>query len=449
MGAFTPTNGSARTQGGPYAFKAMLYEATAVFTNTVQTDPYRGAGRPEASFHVERIVEYAARKLGFDPVELRRKNLIPTAALPWKTPMGLLVDSGDFSRVLNDTLKLSDYERLAARKAEARSRGKRLGYAIAPYLECSGGQPTEEARITFHADGTVGLAVGSQSTGMGHETALSQILSARLGIAITSIRYRQADTALTKIGGGHGGSRGIELGGNAVMKAADKIEVKARAIAAHLLNSRSEDMEFAGGVLRDRATGQSLSILGVIKAASDRARLPADMTITGNANALDTTEVYERQLITIPNGCHAAEVEVDPETGVAKVTGFWAIDDFGRIINPMLADGQVMGGIAQGLGQALFEQIVYEPSTGQLVTASFMDYTMPRADDMPPLDIAYYEGAPTKHNPIGSKGAGEAGCCGAPPAIVNAVMDALSEWGVVHIDMPVTPEKIWRGFNAR
>ncbi|MEZ5842587.1 MAG: xanthine dehydrogenase family protein molybdopterin-binding subunit [Hyphomicrobiaceae bacterium] len=449
MGAFTPTNGSARTQGGPYAFKAMLYEATAVFTNTVQTDPYRGAGRPEASFHIERIVEHAARTLGFDPIALRRQNLIPTSALPWKTPMGLLVDSGNFQRVLDDTLKLAGHDSLATRKAAAKAKGKRIGFAIAPYLECSGGQPTEEARVTFRADGTVGLAVGSQSTGMGHETALSQILSARLGIPLARIRYAQADTALTRIGGGHGGSRGIELGGNAVMKAADTIEGKVRVIAAHLLNSRADDMEFADGVARDRTTGQSVTIAEVIRAAGDPARLPAAIGVAADASALDTTEVYERQQITIPNGCHAAEVEVDPETGFVKVVGFWAVDDFGRIVNPMLADGQVMGGIAQGLGQALFEQVVYEPGSGQLLTASFMDYTMPRADDMPPLDIAYFEDAPTTHNPIGSKGAGEAGCCGAPPAIVNAVIDALAEWGVTHIDMPVTPEKVWRAINGR
>lgn len=449
MGAFTPTNGSARTQGGPYALKAMLYEAKAIFTNTVQTDPYRGAGRPEASFHIERIVEHAARTLGFDPVELRRKNLIPATQLPWKTPMGLLVDSGNFHAVLDQTLALCRYDDLAARKADAKARGKRLGFAIAPYLECSGGQPTEEARVRFRKDGTVSLAVGSQSTGMGHETALSQILAARLGLPISVVRYAQADTALTKIGGGHGGSRGIELGGNAVMKAADTIETKIKAIAAHLLNSRAEDMTFAEGVVSDGKTGQSVVIQQVMAAASDQSRLPAAMEIAPDASALDTTEVYERQQITVPNGCHAAEVEIDPETGFVAVKGFWAVDDFGRIVNPMLADGQVMGGIAQGLGQALLEEVVYDNGTGQLLTASFMDYTMPRADDMPPLDVAYYEGAPTKHNPIGSKGAGEAGCCGAPPAIVNAVVDGLAEWGIVHIDMPVTPEKVWRAINGK
>jgi len=284
---------------------------------------------------------------------------------------------------------------------------------------------------------------------MGHETALSQILSARLGIPMASIRYGQADTALTKVGGGHGGSRGIELGGNAVMKAADTVEDKAKALAAHMLNARTEDMAFSDGVVRDTATGRSVTIAELIKAAADPARLPAAMSVAADANALDTTEVYERQQITVPNGCHAAEVEIDPETGFVAVKGFWAVDDFGRIVNPMLADGQVMGGIAQGLGQALLEEVVYDNDSGQLLTASFMDYTMPRADDMPPLDVAYYEDAPTKHNPIGSKGAGEAGCCGAPPAIVNAVIDALAEWGVTHIDMPVTPEKVWRAINGR
>jgi carbon-monoxide dehydrogenase large subunit len=448
MGPFTPTLGTARTQGGPYAFPALLYTARAAFTNTSQTDPYRGAGRPEATFHVERIVEHAARTLGFDRLELRRKNLIPRESLPWTTPMGLSIDSGNFARLLDRTLELADYADFPARAAEAKARGLRRGIAVAPYLETTGGAPKEEAKVTFAADGRLTLAVGSHSTGMGHETSLPQILAGRLGVPLEAIEFGQGDTALTKLGGGHGGSRTTEVAGSAVLKAAEEIIAKGRTIAAHLLNSRTEDIAHAigqgEGSFRDVKTGQSLTFAEVAAAAADASRLPAGMA----AGALDTTAVYERGSITVPNGCHAAEVEVDPETGVVTVVGFWAVDDFGTVINPMLADGQVMGGVAQGLGQALLEEMVYDPGTAQPITATFMDYAMPRADNVPPMVVAYDETAPTKRNPLGVKGAGEAGCCGAPAAIVNAVLDALAEYGVTHIDMPLTPMKVWRAINA-
>jgi carbon-monoxide dehydrogenase large subunit len=452
MGPFTPTLGTARTQGGPYAFPALLYTARTAFTNTAQTDPYRGAGRPEATFHVERIVEHAARTLGFDSVELRRKNLIPPAALPWTTPMGLSIDSGNFARLLDRALELADYAGFPRRAAEARARGVRRGIAVAPYLETTGGQPKEEAKVTFTADGRVTLAVGSHSTGMGHETSLPQILAGRLGVPLEAIGFGQADTALTKVGGGHGGSRTTEVAGSAVQKAANAIVTKGRAIAAHLLNSRTDDIEHDasqdGGVFRDVKTGQSLNLAEVAVAAADASRLPAGMAPADAANALDTTATYEREAITVPNGCHVAEVEVDPETGVVTVVGFWAVDDFGNVINPMLADGQVMGGVAQGLGQALLEEMVYDPDTAQPITATFMDYAMPRADTVPAMVVAYDESVPTRRNPLGVKGAGEAGCCGAPAAIVNAVLDALAEYGVTHIDMPLTPMKVWRAING-
>ncbi len=445
MGPFTPTMGTARTQGGPYAIPAMHYTARAAFTNTAQTDPYRGAGRPEATFHVERIVEHAARTLGFDRVELRRKNLIPRAALPWTTPMGLSIDSGNFEGVLERTLALADYAGFPQRAAEARARGKRRGIAAAPYLETTGGAPKEEARVMFGAGGRVTLAVGSHSTGMGHETSLAQILAGRLGLSPEAIGYRQADTDATGTGGGHGGSRGMEVGGNAVLKAADEVIAKGRAIAAHLLNSRVDDIEYAsGGRFNDIETGQSLTLSEIAAAAADASRLPPGMV----AGALDTTAIYERAAVTVPNGCHAAEVEVDPETGAVKVVGFWAVDDFGAIINPMLADGQVMGGVAQGLGQALLEEVVYDPDTGQPLTGSLMDYCLPRADNVPSMVVEYDESSPTQRNPLGVKGAGEAGCCGAPAAIVNAVLDALAEYGVTHIDMPLTPRKVWRAIDG-
>jgi carbon-monoxide dehydrogenase large subunit len=452
IGPFTPTLGTARTQGGPYAFPALLYSSRAAFTNTGQTDPYRGAGRPEATFHVERIVEHAARTLGFDRVELRRKNLIPSGALPWKTPMGLAIDSGNFAGLLERTLELADYAGFPERAAEAKARGLRRGIAVAPYLECTGGAPKEEAKVTFGAGGRVTLAVGSHSTGMGHETSLAQVLAGKLGLPLDAIVFQQADTDATKTGGGHGGSRGLEVGGNAVLKAADEIVAKGRAIAAHLLNSRVEDIEHAighdGGRFSDVKTGQSLTLAEAAAAAADASRLPPGMAPGPTGGALDTTAVYERGAITIPNGCHAAEVEVDPETGVVTVVGFWAVDDFGTIVNPMLADGQVMGGVAQGLGQALLEEMVYDSDTSQPLTGSLMDYCLPRADNIPSMVVEYDESAPTQRNPLGVKGAGEAGCCGAPAAIVNAVLDALAEYGVTHIDMPLTPRKVWRAIHG-
>ena len=444
MGPFTPTGGSARTQGGPYAIPAILYSAQAVFTNTVQTDPYRGAGRPEAVFHIERVIEFAARKLGIDPVELRRRNLIQPEQMPYTSGIGLAIDCGNFPAVMDRVIAMSDRPGYAARVTASAAKGLRRGFAVTPYLECSGGAPQEEAQLKFTSDGIVLLAVGTHSTGMGHETALAQIVGDRLGIDLHRIQFRQGDTAATKIGGGHGGSRGIELGGCAALKAADMVIDKARTIAAHALNSRADDIAFGKGKLTDSKTGQSMTIDGVIAAAGDQSRLPAGMSV----GALDSTAVFDREMFTVPNGAHACEVEVDPETGVIRVVDFWAVDDFGSVINPMLADGQVMGGIVQGLGQALLEEVVYDSDSGQALTTSLLEYALPRADHVPRMKIEFYEGAPTKRNPLGAKGAGEAGCCGASPVIVNAVLDALNDYGVTHIDMPLTSEKVWRAISA-
>ncbi|NQU61499.1 MAG: xanthine dehydrogenase family protein molybdopterin-binding subunit [Rhodospirillales bacterium] len=442
IGPFTPTAGSARTQGGPYAFEAMYYRAKAVFTNTQPMDPYRGAGRPEASFQIERVVELAARELGFDPVELRRKNLIPSSSLPMTSPMGLDIDCGDFPEVFERTLKLSDREGFADRVKASREKGLLRGFAIAPYMECTGGGPKEYAGVTFNEDGSIELAVGSQSTGMGHETSMPQILAANLGLPLDDFRYRQADTDATPIGGGHGGSRNLEVGGNAVQQAAGEVIEKGKKIAAHLLETTADKIVFEDGSFVVPGTNLNLGMRDVIDASQDPSKLPGGM----EPGHLNTGSTFERGVISVPNGCHAAEVEVDPETGKIDLSGLWVVDDFGTIINPMLADGQVMGGAVQGIGQALMEQIVYDDS-GQLITGSLVDYALPRADDIPPMTLEYYEGAPTKKNPLGVKGAGEAGCCGAPPAVVNAVLDALKHLGVRKIDMPLTPEKVWRAIN--
>ena len=443
VGPFTPTGGSARTQGGPYNFPAMYYSGKAVLTNTAPMDPYRGAGRPEATFQTERIVEYAARKLGFDPIELRRKNLMPKEMLPHKTPMGLDVDSGDFPKLFEMTMDMVAKADQAALKAKAEAAGKKYGFAIAPYLECTGGGPKEHAGVTFNKDGSVELAVGTSSTGMGHETSLAQILAAALGLEMGRVKFVQSDTTATPLGGGHGGSRGMEVGGNAVKQAADEIIELAKPIAARLLQSETEEVDFEDGTFK--AGASSVSMSDVIEASQDADKLPEGM----EPGCLNHSSVFERGIISIPNGVHAAAVAVDTDTGTVEFLGYWVMDDFGTIINPMLADGQVMGGVAQGIGQAFLENIVYDADTGQLVTGSLMDYGLPHADEIPNMEIGYYEGEPTKKNPLGVKGAGEAGCVGACPAGVNAVLDALKDDGVTHIDMPLTPQKVWKAIRDK
>lgn len=440
IGPFTPTGGSARTQGGPYAFEAMYYSAKAVFTNTAPLDPYRGAGRPEATFQTERIVELAARELGLDPVDIRRKNLIPPDRLPMKSAMNLDIDCGDFPRVFEMCLEMTDRAGYPKRVEESQAKGKLRGFAICPYLECTGGGPKEHCGMMFESDGKLTISVGSHSTGMGHETVFAQLAAAELGLDMSEIAFRQGDTDATPIGGGHGGSRGMEMGANAVKKTVGEVIEKAKVIAAHRFEADVETVDFADGHFTIAGTNHTMSIKEVIAASFDKEHLPADM----EPGVLNLGTVFERGVISIPNGCHAAEVEVDPETGEVHVDKYWAVDDVGPVLNPLTCDGQVMGGVAQGIGQALLEEVVYDPESGQLVTGSLMDYALPRADHIPNMEIAYYEDAPTKKNPLGVKGVGEAGCVGGPPPIVNAVLDALKDLGVRHIDMPLTPQKVWR-----
>ena len=443
VGPFTPTGGSSRTQGGPYHFDAMYYTAIAPFTNTTPLDPYRGAGRPEGSYQMDRIIDYAAAQLGMDPIELRRKNLIPPEDLPMKSPMGLDIDCGDFPEVYEQTIRLSDREGFAARKAASEARGMKRGFGISMYLECTGGGPKEEAKVTFREDGKAELSVGSSSTGMGHETAFAQLLAGHLGLGINEIAFRQADTDATAIGGGHGGSRGMEVGGSAVLQTSREIVEVAKQIAAHRFEVGADTVQFGEGHFHVPGTNHTMSMREAIEAQNDPDQLPDGL----EPGCLNISSVFERGIISVPNGGHAAEVEVDPETGSVKVDGYWVVDDFGTIINPLLASGQVMGGVAQGIGQALMENIVYDEN-GQLLSGSLMDYALPRADDIPNMAIEYYEDAPTAKNLLGVKGAGEAGCVGAPPAVVNALCDALKDIGVHHVDMPLTPERVWRAIQS-
>jgi carbon-monoxide dehydrogenase large subunit len=442
VGPFTCTAGSARTQGGPYRIPALHFHARAAFTNTAPTDPYRGAGRPEASYHIERIIDVAASELGMDRVALRRRNLLASDELPYTTGAGSRIDCGDFEAILDRTIALADWQGFEARASEARARGRRRGIGICTYLECSGGGPKEHAALRFSSDGRVTVAVGSHSTGMSHETVMAQVLAARLGLPLDAIDFLQGDTDATPIGGGHGGSRGLEMGGSAVVRVADRVLEKATSIAAHLLEAAAVDVEFDAGRFRVAGTDHAVGMQEVIRASFDGSRRPDDI------DALDDAVDYERSGITYPNGCHIAEVEVDPETGTVDLVNYSVVDDFGTIVNPLTCAGQVMGGTAQGVGQALMEKIVYEDDGGQLLSGTFMDYAVPRASDMPDMHIEFFQEAPSTENPLGAKGAGEAGCCGALPAVVGAVVHALEEYGVRHLDMPLTPEKLWRAVSA-
>ncbi len=442
VGPFTPTGGSSRTQGGPFRFDGIYYTAIAPFTNTCPLDPYRGAGRPEGSYQMDRIIDYAAAKLGMDPIELRRKNLIPPEDLPMKSPMGLDIDCGNFPEVFERTIRISDREGFAKRKEASEAKGFKRGFGVCMYLECTGGGPKEEAKVVFRDDGKAELSVGTASTGMGHETVFAQLLAGHLGLPMEDIAFRQSDTDATSMGGGHGGSRGLEVGGSAVTQTSREIIEVGKKIAAHRFDVDADKVDFEEGRFHVPGTNHTMTIRDAIDSQNDPDNLPDDL----EPGCMNVTSVFERGIISIPNGGHACEVEVDPETGTVRVDGYWVVDDFGTIVNKMLADGQVMGGVAQGLGQALMENILYDDS-GQLVTGSLMDYALPRADDMPRMVIDYYEDAPTEKNLLGVKGAGEAGCVGAPPAIVNAVCDALKEFGVHHIDMPLTPERVWRAIR--
>jgi carbon-monoxide dehydrogenase large subunit len=429
--------------GGLYRTPAIYSHVKCVFTHTVPVDAYRGAGRPEAAYVVERIVDAAARELGLAPDELRRRNFIPPEAMPFATPVGATYDSGEFEKLMRQAMQAADWAGAPARKAEARARGKRRGIAIATYVEGCGGGGEDMAEVRVEPSGNITVLVGTQGGGQGHPTAYAQIVAERLGVPIERIRLHQGDTDQIRFGRGTGGSRSLPVGGNAVLAASDKVLAKARRIAAQVLEASEADVEFTEGRFTIVGTDKSLGFAEVAKAAYG-ARRPDG----ANDFGLAETAAYLPKASTYPNGCHIAEVEVDPDTGWVEIVRFTAVDDFGATINPMLLQGQIHGGVAQGIGQALYERTVYDPETGQLLTGSLMDYRVPRAIDLPNYAVEF-RNVPCKTNPLGIKGAGEAGAIGAPPAIINALVDALSEWGVSHIDMPATPESIWRAIHGR
>jgi carbon-monoxide dehydrogenase large subunit len=440
---------------GCYTTPAIYCEVRAVFTNTVPVDAYRGAGRPEATFVVERLVDTAARELQVDPAELRRKNFI--RSFPYATPVGLTYDSGDYEPTLDLALKEADYAGFAKRRDEARSRGKLRGIGMATYVEACGIAPSalvgalgaraglyEAGQIRIHPTGSVTLFTGTHSHGQGHETTFAQLISTTLGVPFEQIEVVHGDSSKIPFGMGTYGSRSIAVGGSALVKAADKIIAKGKKIAAHLLEAAETDIEFKDGKFTVAGTDRAKS-LGEIALA---AYVPHNYPIETVEPGLDETAFYDPKNFTYPAGCHVCEVEIDPETGVVEVKRFTVSDDVGTIINPMIVDGQIHGGVAQGIGQALYEGCVYDEGSGQLMTGSFMSYQMPRAADLPFFNVGLHVTACT-HNPIGVKGCGEVGSIGAPAAVINAIVDALAHLGIKHVEMPATPERVWKTIQEK
>ncbi len=461
MGAYLSTFASAvptylygTLMQGLYTTEAIYCEVKAVFTHTTPVDAVRGAGRPEATYVVERLVETAARETGVDRAELRRLNFIPPDAFPYQTQVLVAYDSGNYAATLDTAMKMADYAGFEKRRKDAKKRGKLRGLGFSTYAEACGLAPSavagalgagvglyEAAEIRFNPTGNVTVFTGSHSHGQGHETTFAQIVSDKLGVAIENIEIVHGDTGQVPFGMGTYGSRSGPVGGSAIVKAADKVIAKGKKIAAHLLEAAEGDIEFADGTFTVTGTDKSKALAEIVFAAYVPHNMPE-----GVEPGMDENAFYDPENFTFPAGSHLCEVEVDPETGVTKIVNYTAVDDVGRVINPMIVEGQVHGGIAHGIGQALLEACVYD-GDGQLVTGSYLDYTMPRADDLPSMQTATEETL-CPHNPLGVKGCGETGAIGSPPAVINAVVDALSAVGVTDIAMPATPETVWNAIQS-
>jgi len=437
-----PPMGNVGTMAGTYTTEAMHVNVRAVLTNTHSTAPYRGAGRPEAAYVMERLIDIAAYEMELDPAELRRINLIPKDALPYQTALTFNYDSGDFEKSLDMALELADYANFEARRKEAAKRGKMRGIGISNTIEQAGGRRRfEHAEIRFTKAGSVLLLMGTISHGQGHDTTFKQILSDRLGVPAERIRMIEGDTDQVSMGEGTGGSRSAELGGAAIYLCSDKIVKKGKKIAAHNLEAAETDIEFSDGTFTVAGTDKSIDIMEVAQASYSPNKIPADVEV-----GLDEMYSYLPDTETFPNGTHVCELEVDPDTGAIDILKYSVVDDVGVVVNPLLLKGQIHGGVGQGLGQALLENIHYDED-GQILTGSFMDYCMPRADDICAIEVGSNP-QPCKTNPTGIKGAGEAGTVGALPCVANAVVNALSPLGTRHIEMPATPEVVWRAIES-
>jgi carbon-monoxide dehydrogenase large subunit len=441
MNGFGPPTNNLGGLAGVYTFQAIHVAVSGVFTNTSPLSPYRGAGRPEASYIVERMIDLAAFELGVDPAELRRRNLIPPEAMPYKTALTFTYDCGEFEKLLDKTLAKADYAGFPARRKESEAAGKLRGIGISFTIEQAAGPSTETAELRFDPSGTAIVLAGSTPHGQGHETIYKQLVCEKLGLSPDDVRVIEGDTDKVSFGTGTGGSRTATIGTSAVLQATDKVIEKARKIAAHMLEASEQDIALEDGKFTIAGTDRSVAFKAVASAAFAPDKLPPGME-----PGLFEMATYNATKANFPNGCHICELEITPETGEVAILRYSVIDDCGTELNPLLVKGQVHGGIAQGAGQALMENIVYEADSGQLLTGSFMDYAMPRAGDFCAFDVSAMP-VPTKTNPLGAKGVGESGTVGALAAVMNAVNNALQPLGIKHIEMPATPARIWQAIR--
>lgn len=441
MGPGPQTNNIVRNSVSLYSVPLLEVSVKAIFTNATQTGPYRGAGRPEANYFTERLIDQAARETGIDRIELRRRNLIQPEAMPYKAASGLTYDSGDFPAVLARAVEKSDWNGFEERKAESAAKGLLRGRGFCSYLEVTGPPSKEMGGIRFQEGGGVQIVTGTLDYGQGHATPFTQVLCDKLGVPFDAVSLLQGDSDELIVGGGTGGSKSAIASGGAIVEASAAVIEKGRIAAAHVLETAVEDIEFNRGAFEVAGTDRVIGILELEEQLRNSPTLP-----DGVPDTLSVELEHDTAPSSYPNGAHVVEVEIDPDTGVTRIDRYSAVDDFGVVLNPMLVEGQVHGGIVQGLGQIFMERVVFDED-GQPQTGSFMDYAMPRADDVPDFDIEFLE-VPAKTNALGVKGCGEAGSSGALGAVMNAVVDALADRGITHIDMPVTPQNIWRALNG-
>lgn len=430
---------TAKNFASVYRTPLMAVDIKTVLTNTTLMGAYRGAGRPEANYYMERLIDRAADEMGINRLTMRKRNFIKPNQMPFPASSGVTYDSGDFQAVFTKALEISDHENFAKRKKESKKTGKLRGIAVGSYLEVTAPPSPELGKIVFDPDGSVQLITGTLDYGQGHATPFAQVLSAQLGVPFESIKLVQGDSDIVHTGNGTGGSRSITATGQAIVESSRLVIEKGKRAAAHMLEASEADIEFADGAFTIAGTDRSIDIMELAKKLHD-AKVP-----DGVPDSLDVDHTSEPVPSAFPNGCHVAEVEVDPDTGVVQIVRYSAVNDFGTVINPMLVAGQLHGGVVQGIGQALMEQVRYDES-GQPITGSLMDYALPRAEDVPFMEVGDHP-VPAKSNPLGTKGCGEAGCAGSLSTVVNAVLDALSEYGIKHIDMPLTPERVWRAIQ--
>src|SRR4051794_19515245 len=441
--AFGSLNKGVEIMSSIYHVAAVFFRAPAALTNTAPTRPYRSSGRPEVMFVMERLIDLAARQTGLDRVELRRRNLVPEAMMPYTNPFGMLYDSGAYHLVMQRVLELADWEGFPARRRAARERGKCRGIGVANYVDTATGAPRERAEITVkpEGDGTIEVVVGTVSQGQGHETSFAQLVTEWLGVKLDSVRLVTGDTDRVSVGGGAHSGRALRLASIVMFNASNIIIEKGLRIAGHLLEAATPDLEFAGGQFQVKGTDRAIGLFEVARAAETRADLPEDLRGPLCGEGDETVNIAS-----FPYGCHVCEVEVDPETGDVEIIRYNAVDDCGRAINPLIVHGQIHGGIVQGVGQALWEQVVYDRDTAQLLTGSFMDYAMPRAHLLPFFNTELSE-VPCPTHPLGMRPAGEGGTTPALGVVINAIVDALAEFGVTHVEMPATPERVWRAIR--